>query len=189
VAFKEWAIVVDALGRGEQILLLRKGGIHEGPGGFRPEHRRFILFPTCYHQQRERVVATAQAQFDEMHKLPTSAKMVRLEFGAEVVEARRLETLAQAKALRGQHIWRDEVIEQRFDSGKQKAIYALAVRVFRLAAPVELSMDPAYGGCKSWITLERDIATDGAVPVLNDAGFEKKIAEFLTAFQPVGEPG
>ena len=39
-AFKEWAIVVDALGRGRQSVILRKGGIAEGRGGFRPEHAR-----------------------------------------------------------------------------------------------------------------------------------------------------
>jgi hypothetical protein len=86
VAFKEWEIVVDALGRGEQILLLRKGGIHEGRGGFRPEHRRFLLFSTHYHQQRESVVPTAQVWFDETHRLTASAEIVRLEFVAEVVD-------------------------------------------------------------------------------------------------------
>jgi len=126
VAFKEWEIVVDALGRGDQILLLRKGGIHEGRGGFRPEHQRFLLFPTRYHQQRECVVASAQARFDEMlQQRPVSAEMVRVEFGAELAEARRLETLSQAKALHGQHIWRDEVIERRFDWGKDPAIHVL----------------------------------------------------------------
>ena len=45
-AFKEWAIVVDALGRGAQILILRKGGLREGSGGFRLEQRQFLLFPT-----------------------------------------------------------------------------------------------------------------------------------------------
>src|SRR5258705_3213217 len=44
-AFKEWAIVVDALGRGEQIVILRKGGIREGRGGFHVEHPQFWLFP------------------------------------------------------------------------------------------------------------------------------------------------
>src|SRR5258708_6269605 len=29
IAFKEWAVVADALGHGEQILILRKGGIRE----------------------------------------------------------------------------------------------------------------------------------------------------------------
>lgn len=176
-AFKEWEIVVDALGRGDQILLLRKGGIHEGRGGFRPEYRRFLLFPTRYHQQREFVVASAQARFDEMPR-PVSAELVRLEFGAELVEARRLETLAQAKALHGQHIWRDEVIERRFDWGKDRAIHVLAVRIFRLAHAVELPMTTAYAGCQSWIMLERDIATDGATAVLDDAAFERKLAEF-----------
>jgi hypothetical protein len=90
--------------------------------------------------------------------------------------------------VRGQHIWRDEVIEPRFNWGKERSIYALAVRVFQLAAAVELPIVPDYGGCKSWITLERDIATDGAAPVLDDAAFERKLAEFRTAFQPVGEP-
>jgi hypothetical protein len=33
VAFKEWAVVVDALLRGEQTVLLRKGGLREGNGG------------------------------------------------------------------------------------------------------------------------------------------------------------
>jgi UDP-N-acetylglucosamine 2-epimerase (non-hydrolysing) len=36
-AFKEWAVVVDALGRGEQTLILRKGGIQEeGPALGKP---------------------------------------------------------------------------------------------------------------------------------------------------------
>jgi hypothetical protein len=29
-AFKEWAVIVDTLGRGGQIVILRKGGISEG---------------------------------------------------------------------------------------------------------------------------------------------------------------
>jgi hypothetical protein len=188
VAFKEWEIVVDALGQGEQIILVRKGGIHEGQGGFRPEHRRFLLFPTRFHQQREFVVATAQKCFDDMHYLPAPAGFVRLESCAEVVEARRLGNLAQAKALRGQHIWRDEVIEQRFDWGKERAIYALAVRVFRLAAAVALPMNPTYGGCKSWVMLESDISLDGAVPVLDELAFEGKLTKFRTALQTAGAP-
>ena len=176
-AFKEWEIVVDALGRGDQILLLRKGGIHEGREGFRPEHQRFLLFPTRYHQQRECVVASAQARFDEMTR-PVSAELVRLEFGAELVEARRLENLAQAKALHGQHIWREKVVERRFGWGKDRGIHVLAVRVFRLAQAVELPLTTAYAGCQSWIMLERDIAADGAMTVLDDAVFEKKLAEF-----------
>jgi hypothetical protein len=34
IAFKEWAIVCEALGRGGQSIILRKGGIAEGREGF-----------------------------------------------------------------------------------------------------------------------------------------------------------
>jgi hypothetical protein len=47
IAFKEWAVVVDALGRGEQILTLRKGGISEGRGGFRLETLRVLAIPNA----------------------------------------------------------------------------------------------------------------------------------------------
>src|SRR2546422_3996735 len=39
-AFKEWAVVVDALGRGEQVIILRKGGIAEDRGEFELEQDR-----------------------------------------------------------------------------------------------------------------------------------------------------
>lgn len=178
-AFKEWVIVVDALGRGEQIVILRKGGIHEGKGGFQVEHPRFWLFPTLFHQQRECVVPSAQARFDEI-RLRTSAatENVRIEFLGEVADWRRIESLEQAHALRGQHIWRDEVIAERFEWGRSKDIFALAVRVFRIPEPVELPMVPSYGGCKSWIDLDADLPTKEAAPVLNDAAFAEKLERF-----------
>jgi len=60
IAFKEWAIVVDALGRGEQIIILRKGGIAEAGGVFRVEHDRFWLYPTYAHQQQAGVTEEAR---------------------------------------------------------------------------------------------------------------------------------
>src|SRR6185436_3487813 len=180
-AFKEWAVVVDALGRGEQVLILRKGGIHEGKGGFQVEHPRFWLFPTLFHQQRESVRPAAQARFDEMglHTLTSSAaEKVLIEFFAQVSEWRRIESLEHARSLRGQHIWRDEVIAERFEWGKNKNIFALAVRVFRLREAVELPIVPSYGGCKSWIELEADLPTKEAVPVLSEKTFAERLKQF-----------
>ena len=53
VAFKEWAGVCDALSSGRQSLILRKGGVSEGPGGFRPEHPAFWLYPTHVHEAEQ----------------------------------------------------------------------------------------------------------------------------------------
>src|SRR3954469_15109399 len=49
-AFKEWAVVCRALGLGRQILILRKGGIAEGPRGFEVLDPQFFLYPTYLHQ-------------------------------------------------------------------------------------------------------------------------------------------
>ena len=138
-AFKEWAIVVDALGRGEQILILRKGGISEGRGGFKIEHREFLLFPTLFHQQRGSVLPAAQQRFDDIAAGWTDPSSACIEFFARVVEWKRLESVEAAERLRNQHIWRDKVIAERFDWGREKRIHALAVRVFRLARSTSTS--------------------------------------------------
>ena len=193
IAFKEWTIVVDALGRGEQIIILRKGGLSEGPGGFKVEHSRFLLFPTLFHQQRESVVPSAQSRFDRMAPSLPATACVRIEFLCDVAGWQRLDSLAAAERLRGQHIWRDEMIAERFDWGREKNIHALAVRVFHLPKAVELPMLESYGGCKSWIALEPDISLDGAIPVLSDTGFAQKLTEFrealaMTRVSPIREP-
>jgi hypothetical protein len=183
IAFKEWLIVVDALGRGEQIIILRKGGLGEGHGGFKAEHSRFLLFPTLFHQQRESVVSSAQLRFDEISSILPPKDSVRIEFFCELAAWQRLDFLAAAERLRDQHIWRDDVIAERFDWGRDKNILALAVRVFRLPEVVELPMLEDYRGCKSWIELAQNISPDGAIPVLSDTGFAQKLAVFRNALK------
>ncbi len=188
IAFKEWAVVVDALGTGEQIIILRKGGIHEGSGGFKAEYQRFLLFPTLFHQQRDSVIESAQKRFDQISPEFPPSHELRLEFHAEVVDTRRLTTLEAAHALRGQHIWRDEIIADRFDWGREKNIYAMALRVFRLPEPKTMPLLPSYGGCKSWVDLDQDIgASDSLLPVLADDAFRFKLASFQSALESVAQ--
>jgi hypothetical protein len=187
-AFKEWAVIVDALMSGRQIIILRKGGLIEGPGGFEVERPEFLLFPTLFHQQRESVLPEAQARFDEIVPLMPEPGVVRLECFARVAAWQRLESLTAAWALRGLHIWRDDVIEERFDWGHDKHIHVMAVRIFRLAAPVELPMHESYGGCKSWIELAEDISTVDAHAVLDDAAFTAQLLRFHKALEPVANP-
>jgi hypothetical protein len=183
-AFKEWAIVVDALAQGQQIIILRKGGLRESRGGFQVEHPEFFLFPTLFHQQRESVIPEAQTRYDQMAPHLAPPEFVRIECFAKVVEWRQLESLSAAEGLRGQHCWRDEVIAARFDWGRAQNIYALALRVHRLPRAIELPMLPNYGGCKSWVDLDRDIPVIGATPVLDQTAFDQKINMFLAALNP-----
>jgi hypothetical protein len=176
IAFKEWAVIVDALGIGRQIVILRKGGISEGRAGFQVEHPEFLLFPTLFHQQRESVLPAAQARFDQLVSAP--AEILRLEYFCRVVSWRALDSLAAAQRLEGQHVWKPAVIAERFAWGRSKAICALAVRTYRLPQRIDLPMLPSYGGCKSWIDLEKEIDPDGATPALNDAEFAERLQQF-----------
>ena len=183
MAFKEWAVVVDALGQGDQIVIFRKGGISEGRSGFQVEHDHFLLFPTLFHQQRESVLPQAQMRYDAL--APTfSPNTVRFEYFARVVDWKLVDTLEAALRLRGEHVWREEVIRDRFDWGKSKSIYAMAVRIFRLPKPIELPMRAEYGGCKSWVELEDAVACEGSQPVLTEDDFDRTLQRFRAAWQP-----
>lgn len=177
-------MVVDALARGEQIVILRKGGIHEGRGGFKVGHERFLLFPTRFHQQADSVVPEAQARSGDVMDCLPDEDTLRLEHYAEIAEWRELDSLEAAHRLRGQHVWKDAVIEQRFEWGRSQGVYALAVRVHRLAEPVELPMLKEYGGCKSWIEVAQDISAEGAEPVLSEGAFRAKLDAFTQALNP-----
>lgn len=181
IAFKEWAIVEDALATGRQIVIFRKGGISEGHGGFKPEHEQFLIFPTLFHQQRDSVLPEAQARYDQISAQFPPANILRIAHYCQIADWRRVETLEEAQRLNGHHIWRPEVIRDRFDWGREKAIHALIVRVFKLPCPVELPMLPAYGGCKSWIELERHIDTSNAAPALSDTEFAARLAQIKAA--------
>lgn len=187
IAFKEWAIIVDALARGEQIFILRKGGIHEGRGGFQPEHREFLLFPTLFHQQRESVIPPAQKRFDEIAPFFPESNVLRLQYLAELVEWHQIESLETLKRLRPQHIWKDEVLLERFEWGKERAIYALALRVFQLPVALELPMLPEYGGCKSWVEVAHPITTNDCTPAIPPEEFEKKLSAFRNAISTHAE--
>ena len=180
-AFKEWAIVVDALGRGEQIFILRKGGIHEGRGGFRMEHSEFALFPTLFHQQRESVIAPAKERFDEISSFFPPPETLRIEYWAKVIEYHALDSFDKVRALAGQHIWREEVLADRFEWGREESIYAIVVRVYRLTMKIELPMLPEYGGCKSWVTLAHSVPTLDSEAVLSDSRFQERVTRFHNA--------
>jgi hypothetical protein len=181
VAFKEWAVVVDALGRGDQILVLRKGGIHEDSAFFKPEHDRFWLFPTLFHQQKQSVSPAAQLRFQESVEPSLNDRTVQIQFLAELHSAIEITSVDAARRLEGQHVWNRAVIEERFDWGGQKSIYALLLRVYKLPAPVQLPRLPAYGGCRSWIELVGDVPERDLTPCLSDRDFKARVDAAVNA--------
>ena len=113
VGFKEWSLVCDALGRGTQSVILRKGGIAEG--GFSFRHREFFLFPTFFHEQIAKVrIASGE--------VPAPGNTIPIRWYAKVERALRIDSLAIVQALTPLHILSAEVVRERFGYKSPEAL-------------------------------------------------------------------
>jgi hypothetical protein len=177
IAFKDWAVVVDALGHGEQILILRKGGLREKRGEFHVDHRAFWLFPTQYHEAEHSVIASKRPALRHL-AANAPANAVNIQYYAVADPVVHLTDASLLSRLQGRHVWAEPVLQQRFEFGRETGLHALIVRVYRLPQPEQLPLRESYGGCKSWVQLEQPVAGE-VTPVVDDAEFARQRDEII----------
>src|SRR5690348_1130846 len=114
IAFKEWAAVCEALAAGAQVLILRKGGIHEGREGFRVAHPEFWLFPTYVHEAAAGLEPDAELFLQRAQAARPREGMLRLAQYAVVHEAVEVHSEPQLTALAGQQVWSAKTVGERF---------------------------------------------------------------------------
>jgi hypothetical protein len=169
IAFKEWAIICDSLGNGEQSIILRKGGIHEGRNGFSFQHPEFYLFPTLFHEQiaRTSLPAGTPIPMGETGRIGI-AQFARVEWTATITG---LET---ALSLQSFHVWNDEVVRERFHYDEAPGIHLAFLRVYRCEPKWSFPDEPKYGGCRSWVTIPEPPIDVTLMPVLSDEEHAKR---------------
>ena len=169
-ALKEWDVVCEALGSGRQVVVIRKGGIAEGKDGLRFEHDEFVLLPTFFHQQSERVVP--EADF--------AARQGGSEGERESVEVRHAATLVWHKLvtdravlgrLQAFHILTPKEVETRFVQKPAPGVQVALLRVYRLDPPQRVAWQKSFGGCRSWAEMDADLESCSRVSVLSDERF------------------
>jgi hypothetical protein len=181
VAFKEWAVTVQALARGQQIVLVRKGGISEEGREFRVEQPRFLLYPTYEHQRADLLQPAFRPDLDAVLSDPPAPDTVRLSHYAEVTDVYQTLEAAAVEALAPHFIWTATYAEERLRWRPKKPLYVLLLRVYQLAAASTLPVLPTYLGCKSWVELEQPISLEGMQPVLDAAAYEARRAAIRAA--------
>jgi hypothetical protein len=149
IGFKEWALVCDALGRGEQSIILRKGGIAEGRAGFRFQHPEFLLFPTLFHEQ----VRKLRVPEDTPLPLARADGQIEVRYAARVEWTQDVLDWETVRALAPFHCWQESEIEKRFRQDDKQMVSLAFVRVQRLSEPFVFADSPRYGGCRSWVEL------------------------------------
>jgi len=163
VAFKEWAVVCEAIGSGRQSIILRKGGIAEGRDGFAFKHEKFFLFPTWFHEQLEKTILPLGTALP-----PQLNGEIEIRHAAVLEWSRLVTDLTLLPGLRSLHILHDSVVNERFHYDATHGIHVGFVRGFRLATPRCLPMQKNFGGCRSWLELP-DMGDLLLEPAISDA--------------------
>ena len=185
MALKEWAVAVNSLGRGEQIIILRKGGIHREDRDFRLVHPQFLLYPTFEHQKAELIKPEAHSALQETLTDSDVASLIHFKYFCQVTDKFELRDEATLDSISPSHIWSDEYARKRLHWRPKQPLTAALLRVYELQQPQTLPVMPEYSGCKSWVELGRDVSLGLMQPVLSDAAYESKAEEVRSILSAV----
>jgi len=175
-ALKEWAVLVDAMARGDIIAMVRKGGIREQRAGFDVRHDRFLLYPTFFHENTNHLAERFHPTLAASHTRRPPAGFSRITHFAEVLAVWNITDPSLLPSVAHEHGLAPEAVESRFHYRGKPNVRLVAVRTLALADPVEIPEAPRYAGCVSWLELDMDIAVQGARPVVAEAEVQQRLA-------------
>ena len=182
-ALKEWSVAVDAIAQGSQIILLRKGGIKEDQGRFRTQADRVVLFPTFEHQEPELLKPDYQSSVTPVAS-GWHPKKITLKAWAQITHIFLTTEADKVAALNDFHIWQPQVIAERLKWKPKQPLYILALRAYHLENPIELTWNSElYGGCRSWVSLDRSVEADAERPAIESNAYSawiKQIEEIVS---------
>jgi hypothetical protein len=182
-AFKEWAVICQALAEGKQSLIIRKGGIAEATDDFQLQHTRFWLFPTYTHQQRQGIKGEALPILDQVERNRPPPDIVRLTHFAQVDGVYHVHDIVGPLLLEHLYLWSEETIRKRF-AYRSPGLYLMPVRVYKSSRIHDIPDTAYYGGCRTWVELEKELPTEGATPVLSDRDFHDLLVTIESALIP-----
>lgn len=183
IACKEWAVCIDALASGEQLILVRKGGLLEETREFRLEEQSFYLYPTYEHQRadlvkpawRDKVAGTTEG----MEMPPREVTITHL---AHVVDDLTVKDDGEILSRLDEfHILTPDYAEKRLQWQPNKPLHILIVRAYKLSEPRTVRVEDEYLGCKSWLFLQESIENIDLTPVVPDVVFQAERERILLA--------
>ena len=175
IALKEWAITVQALAEGEQILLLRKGGIHESGKDFRVIHPEFLLYSTYEHQRDDLLKPSSRPALEQLLSDTPKSEFITFSHWAKAEEIIEVEAQDRVDDLGPYHIWTDEYAQSRLRWKPMLPLSILLLRVYRMEQPVTVPYIKEYGGCTSWVDILPRVDLGQLEPVLDDAEFQRQV--------------
>ncbi|MEO8879394.1 MAG: DUF1802 family protein [Gemmatimonadaceae bacterium] len=181
VALKEWAVLVDAMGRGDLIAMIRKGGIREHRAGFDVRHERFLLYPTFFHEKLHELDARFHSTLDASHAARPPEEMIQLRYVAIVAAVWLVTDLERLRAIDSEHGLTWGAVESRFRYRDDPRVHVVAARIAKLPDVVTIAEVRRYTGCVSWVKLDDDVDVSDATAVIDDASFTRRLGALDSA--------
>ena len=175
MALKEWAVTVEAMAQGDQVLLLRKGGIHEDGKDFRVIHREFLFYPTYLHQKEDLLQPAHRPALRKLLERPLDDGHITFSHWAKAEEVLEISEQEQVDHLEPHYIWTAAYAQSKLHWKPMLPLSVLLLRVYNLEQPVTVPYLPEYGGCTSWVEVLSDVNLGKMEPVLDDAGFQRRV--------------
>ena len=175
IALKEWAVLVDAMARGDLIAMVRKGGIRERRAGFDVRHDRFLLYPTFFHEKLNELDTRFHPRLEAVHARTPPDGIIELRYIATVAAVWHVTELERLRAINAEHGLTWGAVESRFRYRDDPRVHVVAVRVAKLASVVSLPEVRRYTGCVSWVKLDQDVDVSGATPVIGAGIFATRM--------------
>ena len=175
LALKEWAVTEQALAQGRQILLLRKGGIHEEGKDFRVIHPEFLLYPTFEHQREDLLQTEYQPGLRTLLAEPRNEDQINFTHWAKVEEVIEVSEQEKVDSLSPHHIWTNAYAQSRLHWKPMLPLSVLLLRVYRMEQPVTVPFFPEYRGCTSWVDVLTPVSLGRVQPVLGDDEFQQRM--------------
>jgi hypothetical protein len=182
VAYKESAVVCQALADGRQSLILQKSDKNsswefgEGP-------TRFWLWPTYSGESKSGV----KPDVSDLEKKSLAAKppdgTVRLTHIGDVGGIFQVRDEMALMSISALHVWSDDVVRAMFHAGPS-GVLVIPIRVFRSAKAYEIPEKAGNVEYDRFTFLDRGVAPTGLQPVLDDEAYRDVIAKLEAVLRP-----
>ena len=186
LALKEWAVAVDALAGGKQIIILRKGGIHRDDKEFRMVHSEFLLYPTFEHQRAGLLQEQYRGDLDRTLEDNDVPGLVTMSYWCSVTDRFEIRAEQVLDGLSPHHIWSEDYAQKRLHWRPKHPLTVALLRVYELQQPQALPVLDEYLGCRSWVELGQDLPLGYMTPVLSGPEYEERAGAVRRVLE--GEP-
>jgi hypothetical protein len=172
IALKEWSVLVEAMGRGDLIAMVRKGGIREQRAGFAVRHEQFLLYPTYFHEKPAELAARFISSLSPTDPSPGT---VRFRYVADVAALWWITDLDRLRAIEPEIGLTRSAVESRFHYRNNPGVHVIALRISELPRTIDVVDVPRYRGCVSWVALDQPLDVTDAKAVLSPDALTRRV--------------